>query len=115
MRLIFGESQFGPKIPVHLGVCQMMDDLPHGPTSRSIRSVQLMLGQMRHGSAHSLWNVSQLRNQSDSRFDAGRRPASNGPIGYLRSSMTIVDHIAGLHERATISETSWSVVQIARV
>jgi hypothetical protein len=56
-----------------------MDDLPNSPPVRPIRSIQLLLGQMRYRGPHSVRNVSQLGHQRNSQFDVWRRPRFKRP------------------------------------
>ncbi len=89
----------------------MMDDLPNSPPVRPIRSIQLLLGQIRYRGPYSVRNVSQLGHQRNSQFDVWRRPRVKRPnrIPQVKHDLFLIISLARKtgppHRR-----TSWSLV-----
>src|SRR5438067_13564808 len=56
-RLIFRECQFGTNERVHVAVGNMMRDLPHRPSARTIRRIKLLRRESAQSLAHSGRNL----------------------------------------------------------
>src|SRR5207237_5774921 len=63
--LIFRECQFGTNERIHVAVRDMMPDLPHRPSARTIRRIELLRRESAQSFAHPVRN---LLDDVDSRF-----------------------------------------------
>ena len=82
LRLIFGERQFEADVGVQVTVGHVMHELPHRPSFRPIRRVELLLVQAVNRGTQIRWQLSQ-----DSDVVRAARAASASVAGTFHSNL----------------------------
>jgi hypothetical protein len=73
-----GECACRNGIPVHLCVCEMMNDLPDGPTAGPIRRIELAVGKANNSGPQAVRSFRQLGQEREPRLGVWRRPSFEG-------------------------------------